>query len=119
MLGLTSPQGEVSRAQVEGLVARVALVMETLTVTKDWRGGVHLLREVQVIALVLAHCPNELHDTFVTYCQPALALSKMYVYQASLTCTLPPPTLEYFHCTIAVWRALWLLFGNKKLSKLF
>jgi len=44
------------------------------------------------------------------------ALSKAYSNLASQIC---PPTLEYFNLQISIWRALWMIVGNKKLSKLF
>ena len=33
--------------------------------------------------------------------------------------SLCPPTLEHFNLHIAVWRSIWMLVGNKKLSKAF
>ena len=33
--------------------------------------------------------------------------------------SLSPPLLELFHLHISVWKAIWLLCGNKKLAKLF
>merc|ERR1712037_192755 len=37
--------------------------------------------------------------------------------QEKMVKVLPTPSLELFHSTIAVWRALWLMVGNKKLTK--
>jgi len=39
--------------------------------------------------------------------------------QEKMAKVLPSPSLELFHSTIAVWRALWLMVGNKKLTKVF
>ena len=39
--------------------------------------------------------------------------------QEKMAKVLPNPSLELFHSTIAVWRALWLMVGNKKLTKVF
>lgn len=38
---------------------------------------------------------------------------------ANLTSQICPPTLEYFNLQISIWRALWMIVGNKKLAKLF
>ena len=32
---------------------------------------------------------------------------------------LAPPVLERFQVHVAVWKAMWIMHGNKKLSKLF
>ena len=39
--------------------------------------------------------------------------------QEKMARVLPLPSLELFHSTIAVWRSLWLMVGNKKLTKIF
>jgi len=44
------------------------------------------------------------------------ALREVY---AELTAQICPPTLEYFNLQISIWRALWMIVGNKKLAKLF
>ena len=49
MLGLTCPQGDLGREELAGLVAGVSGAMEALTLQLDWRGGIHLLREAQVL----------------------------------------------------------------------
>ena len=39
--------------------------------------------------------------------------------QEKMERVLPLPSLELLHSTIAVWRSLWLMVGNKKLTKIF
>lgn len=39
--------------------------------------------------------------------------------QNRLNSTICPPTLEHFNLQISIWRALWLLVGNKKITKIF
>jgi hypothetical protein len=102
LLGLTGPRGEQARAEVEEVVAGVAAAVDRLTGRLDWTGGIRLLREAQVAGRTTLHCTT-LHCTA----------------QARVAAILAPPSLEHFHCTIAVWRALWLLVGNKRLTKVF
>ena len=85
LLGLTAPQGDTAREQLEEVVAAVAAATEALTIRLEWEEGLQLLRVAA--ALVVER--------------------------------VPPPALEYLHCPMAVWRALWLLVGNKRLAKLF
>jgi len=85
LLGLTIPKGELTKVELDSVVASVNTAMERLTAQLDWDEGIPLLRDAQ----------------------------------AKLKKSIQPPTLEYFHCTIAVWRALWLLVGNKRLTKMF
>jgi len=77
--------GELTKGELDSVVASVNTAMERLTAQLDWEGGITLLREAQ----------------------------------AKLKNSVQPPSLEYFYCTIAVWRALWLLVGNKRLTKMF
>ena len=46
-------------------------------------------------------------------------LTMLRAAQEKMAKVLPSPSLELFHSTIAVWRALWLMVGNKKLTKVF
>ena len=85
MLGLSLPQGQVTREEVDEVNKMVAKVMDVLTNQQQWEGGLVLLRAVQ----------------------------------GKMALVLPTPSLELFNTTIAVWRALWLMVGNKKLIKVF
>ena len=85
MLGLSLPQGQVTREEVDEVNKMVAKAMDVLTNQQEWEAGLVLLRAVQ----------------------------------EKMVKVLPAPSLELFHSTIAVWRALWLMVGNKKLTKVF
>ena len=85
MLGLSLPQGQVTREEVDEVNKMVAKVMDVLTNQQQWEAGLVLLRAVQ----------------------------------GKMALVLPTPSLELFNTTIAVWRALWLMVGNKKLIKVF
>ena len=85
MLGLSLPQGQVTREEVDEVNKMVAMVMDVLTNQQQWEAGLVLLRAVQ----------------------------------GKMALVLPTPSLELFNTTIAVWRALWLMVGNKKLIKVF
>ena len=85
MLGLSLPQGQVTREEVDEVNKMVATVMDVLTNQQQWEAGLVLLRAVQ----------------------------------GKMALVLPTPSLELFNTTIAVWRALWLMVGNKKLIKVF
>ena len=85
MLGLSLPQGQVTREEVDEVNKMVGKVMDVLTNQQQWEGGLVLLRAVQ----------------------------------GKMALVLPTPSLELFNTTIAVWRALWLMVGNKKLIKVF
>ena len=85
MLGLSLPQGQVTREEVDEVNKMVANVMDVLTNQQQWEAGLVLLRAVQ----------------------------------GKMALVLPTPSLELFNTTIAVWRALWLMVGNKKLIKVF
>ena len=85
MLGLSLPQGQVTREEVDEVNKMVSKVMDVLTNQQQWEAGLVLLRAVQ----------------------------------GKMALVLPTPSLELFNTTIAVWRALWLMVGNKKLIKVF
>ena len=85
MLGLSLPQGQVTREEVDEVNKMVGKVMDVLTNQQQWEAGLVLLRAVQ----------------------------------GKMALVLPTPSLELFNTTIAVWRALWLMVGNKKLIKVF
>ena len=85
MLGLSLPQGQVTREEVDEVNKMVAKAMDVLTNQQQWEAGLVLLRAVQ----------------------------------GKMALVLPTPSLELFNTTIAVWRALWLMVGNKKLTKVF
>ena len=85
MLGLSLPQGQVTREEVDEVNKMVGKVMDVLTNQQQWEAGLVLLRAVQ----------------------------------GKMALVLPTPSLELFNTTIAVWRALWLMVGNKKLVKVF
>ena len=85
MLGLSLPQGQVSREEVDEVNKMVAKAMDVLANQQQWEAGLVLLRAAQ----------------------------------EKIAKVLPTPSLELFHTTIAVWRALWLMVGNKKLTKVF
>ena len=85
MLGLSLPQGQVTREEVDEVNKMVGKVMDVLTNQQQWEAGLVLLRAVQ----------------------------------GKMALVLPTPSLELFNTTIAVWRALWLMVGNKKLTKIF
>ena len=85
MLGLSLPQGQVTREEVDEVNKMVTKVMDVLTNQQQWEAGLVLLRAVQ----------------------------------GKMALVLPTPSLELFNTTIAVWRALWLMVGNKKLIKVF
>ena len=85
MLGLSLPQGQVTREEVDEVNKMVVKVMDVLTNQQQWEAGLVLLRAVQ----------------------------------GKMALVLPTPSLELFNTTIAVWRALWLMVGNKKLIKVF
>ena len=85
MLGLSLPQGQVTREEVDEVNKLVAKAMDVLTNQQQWEEGLVLLRAAQ----------------------------------EKIAKVLPAPGLELFYSTIAVWRALWLMVGNKKLTKVF
>jgi len=45
-----------------------------------------------------------------------IALQEAYTALRAHIC---PPTLEYFNLQISIWRAIWMIVGNKKLARLF
>ena len=85
MLGLSLPQGQVSREEVDEVNKMVAKAMDVLANQQQWEAGLVLIRAAQ----------------------------------EKIAKVLPTPSLELFQSTICVWRALWLMVGNKKLTKVF
>ena len=70
----------------------------------EWREGM----KVEWITSSSQHC---------TYHRPNFVFQAVKDCQTLFDKHLVPPSLEYYNTQISIWRALWMIVGNKKYKK--